>query len=187
MTSHLKGPSDGEWSVFAGKVVEERDSARQERDEALSVLRKEVARNLELQKELAKIQTEKDLSNKQYESRLSGAVKDLDMMVRDINVLKEAERIANAERKRAELQCAASEANEKRAREVMGKLIELRGTNESEYWWREARSLVSYSPNTYAAMRRWIEKAVKAGDDNVEGDDARKIRPLSEVVEEVMK
>lgn len=30
MTSHLKGPSEGEWSVFAEKVVGERDQARAE-------------------------------------------------------------------------------------------------------------------------------------------------------------
>lgn len=35
--------------------------------------------------------------------------------------------------------------------------------------------------------RELVTRAVKAGDDNVEGADARKIRPLSEVVEEVLR
>lgn len=30
MSSHLKGPSNGEWSVFAEKVVEQRDALREE-------------------------------------------------------------------------------------------------------------------------------------------------------------
>lgn len=30
MSSHLKGPSEGDWSVFAEKVVEERDALRAE-------------------------------------------------------------------------------------------------------------------------------------------------------------
>lgn len=30
MSSHLKGPSEGDWSVFAAKVVAERDAAREE-------------------------------------------------------------------------------------------------------------------------------------------------------------
>ena len=32
--SVLNGPGEGTWSVFAGKVVQERDEARRERDEA---------------------------------------------------------------------------------------------------------------------------------------------------------
>lgn len=38
MSSHLKGPSEGDWSVFAEKVVAERDAAREE----VAALRREL-------------------------------------------------------------------------------------------------------------------------------------------------
>lgn len=40
MSSHLKGPSEGDWSVFAEKVVKERDEARASDAESLAMYRR---------------------------------------------------------------------------------------------------------------------------------------------------
>ncbi len=55
--SVLDGPGEGTWSVFAQKVVEERDKAIEERDEALRLLatRVEAKRLDEAQEEIERL------------------------------------------------------------------------------------------------------------------------------------
>ena len=81
--SVLDGPGEGTWSVFAAKVMEERDDARRERDEALAKYQFMVDRAAdekldgyrELASRLAAAENERDL----WERRARAAVASMDV------------------------------------------------------------------------------------------------------------